>query len=130
MYTRAFHDVYDAIRGLLFPPCYEFSFTADMDNADFLPAYLDAFRRLFARDITWWKPSARQYGRFKAQRDMLGADNLVAVSMVERQELWVVENDWSGFPDPAQYLCVGFLRNKSIFAAGRFEDWPDNWQQE
>ncbi|MEE9455161.1 MAG: hypothetical protein V3V13_12395 [Paracoccaceae bacterium] len=130
MYLRAFTDVYDGIRGLLFPQRYEFGFTADMDNADFPPALLDGFRAMFATDVSWRKPSATQRRRFMAMRDHLGADNLIAVSVVERQEFWVMDNDWAGFPDPAQFLFVGFARNKSIVAAGRFEDWPDNWQRE
>jgi len=130
MYFRALSDVYDGIRGLLFPPRYEFGFTADMDNADFSPALLSGFRAMFATDLSWWKPSATQRRRFMARRGDLGADNLVAVSVLDRQELWVMDNDWAGFPDPAEYLFVGFARNKTVFAAGRFEDWPDNWQRD
>ena len=29
--------------------------------------------------------------------------------------------------DPAEFLMDGFLPDTSIFAAGRFEDWPANW---
>lgn len=130
MYLRAFTDVYDGIRGLLFPPRYEFGFTADMDNTGFPAHVLNEFRTMFAKDMTWWMPTASQKRRFKVH-PKIGkvADNLIAVSRDGRQEFWVMDNDWAGFPDPAEFLFLGFERDRTIFAAGQFEDWPQNWKR-
>lgn len=109
---------------------HEFGFTADMDNTVFSASGLDHFRRLWREKLVWLPPSARQKRRFQAHRQVRqAADALVAVSGAEQQEYWVLENFSSGFPDPAEFLFIGFLPGQKIFATGRFEDWPDNWQR-
>ncbi len=108
---------------------HEFGFTADMDNTGVPASLLEGFRRVWRETLVWLPPSAAQKARFQAHRQLRqSADALVAVSGEAQREYWVLENFTSGFPDPAEFLFVGF-RGDNIFARGQFEDWPDNWQR-
>ncbi len=116
--------------GRFMPRRHEFGFTADMDNADFSEPALESFRKVFSRELLWQRPSASQMQRFRDHGALRkAADNLIAASHAGRCEYWVLDNNWSGFPDPAEFLFVGFTRGRKIFAAGRFEDWPENWRR-
>ncbi len=109
---------------------HEFGFTADMDNTGFPASSLKHFRRIWRETLVWLPPTEAQKQRFRSHPLVSkSADALIAVSGAKRREYWVLENFTSGFPDPAEFLFVGFEPGQKIFAAGRFEDWPENWQR-
>ena len=131
MSRSVFSNAIAHVRNAFSPANHGFGFTADMDNRGFPARSVAHFRLAFAKDMTWFTPSVSERQRFKAHPDVSkAADHLLAVSQEGSREYWVLENDWSGFPDPAEYLFIGFTPDKSIFAAGRFEDWPENWQRD
>lgn len=105
------------------------SLTARMDNAGLDPALLGAARALLAQPIDAWEiagPKEQLLLRGRKELSGLG-DRVLAVAHLPGSAAWILQNDWSGFPDPSEFVLVGFRRQGEIHALGFFEDWPACW---
>ena len=103
--------------------------TAGMDNAQFDPALVAAGEAILARDVTdWQRAGTFEQMQFQSRNDINDiADNVYAFTDFEGEAYWVLENDISGFPDPAQFVLVGFNSDLEVIALTHFDDWPDSW---
>jgi hypothetical protein len=106
----------------------QLGFTADMDNAKVPTPLLSRFLESLHYALNWRKPDASELAAFKMRPEFrqLG-DSVIAVTDTFGTGAWVLENNWSGFPDPAEFVFVGFDGQGGLNALGYFEDWPKNW---
>ena len=106
----------------------QLGFTADMDNAKLPKPMLAGFEAAMRRDLSWRKPDSAELAAFKLRGDLRrNGDDLIAVCDGHGQGAWVLENMWAGFPDPADFVFIGFNGDGDIDAFGFFEDWPPRW---
>ncbi len=104
------------------------SLTAALDNERVEPALLAAFRAACARRIDWEPAGAKDALIFADSGPVSAlADEIVALGDDGERQYWLLRNDWSGFPDPSEFVLVGFGENADIAALGHFEDWPEAW---
>jgi hypothetical protein len=106
-------------------------FTADMDNEAVPQDMLQPFMVAMARPLDWRVPDAGEKGAFALRGELRrSGDSLFAVCDGFASGAWVLKNDWSGFPDPAEYVFLGFDAEGQVYAKGYFDDWPDGWTQQ
>ena len=106
----------------------QLGFTADMDNAKLPSTLINGFEAAFARDLIWRKPDEGELAAFRLRGDLKRkGDSLNYVTDDLGSSGWVLENMWAGFPDPADFVFIGFNGDGDINAFGFFEDWPVNW---
>lgn len=104
--------------------------TASHFNGTLDPALVTAFRGFCAQRIQFEPagPKETLLGKDRAElRDL--ADGVIAVGSSFGQEYWVMQNDWHGFPDPAEFVFVAFGDGGKIIALGYFDDWPSAWSR-
>lgn len=103
--------------------------TSDMDNAKLDPPLVAAGQVLLGEGIkTWGNPS--ELDQFLHQSHALlneTGDHVYGVTNHGLTRLWVLQNDWSGFPDPSEFILVGFNEQSQVIALCYFEDWPNGW---
>lgn len=116
-----------------------YGLSADQDNREFAAVYLARFEALYQAPITWRRPEGNERAKYVALARHLGR-NVLAVGQYEQDHCLVLDCDWSGFPDPAEFLFLADPDITSFFltakkpkptgfqAVGFFEDWPTaNW---
>ncbi len=104
------------------------SLTAAMDNSAVDPTLLAEFRRALGRQIEWEPAGAKDAIIFAdSGRISQLADDIVALGDDGKMQYWLLRNDWSGFPDPSEFVLVGFGAQGEVAALGYFEDWPKAW---
>ncbi len=105
------------------------SLTARLDNARLDPALVDAARALLGQTIADWEPAGpKEQLLLRGREELAGlGDRVLAMVHMPGTAAWVLQNDWSGFPDPSEFVLIGFRRQGEIFALGFFEDWPACW---
>lgn len=102
--------------------------TADPDNAEIPRHVFAGFLDAMDTRIVWSKPDEAEIAAFRLRSDMKDvADNLYATARHWKNGAWVVQNDWNGFPDPAEFQFLGFDAAGAVNALGYFEDWPSYW---
>ena len=102
--------------------------TARMDNAGLNLSLVGQAQAALARPLLHWEvagPSSNSCWRPGGVCGNCRPGSAVAHGRDEGY--WVLQNDWSGFPDPSEFVLVGFRDQGEIFALGFFEDWPGNW---
>jgi hypothetical protein len=105
--------------------------TADMDNAAVPDEMLVPFKVALARPLDWRAPDAGERGAFTLRGDLKrNGDNLFRVCDGFAHGAWVLKNMWSGFPDPAEFVFLGFDAEGQVYAKGYFDDWPEGWSQQ
>lgn len=103
-------------------------FTADQDNGQLDPVLVSAAHSAINVPLFWKNAEPIHQVLFKSFSELRGkADRVIAVAHGECESYWVLQNDWSGFPDPAEFVLVGFCDQGEISALGYFEDWPSAW---
>ncbi|MCP5037287.1 MAG: hypothetical protein GY945_06765 [Rhodobacteraceae bacterium] len=103
--------------------------TARMDNAGLDPALVTTARAVMGTTIKSWENAGpKEQVLLGAREDLrdLG-DHVFAVAHEGKSSYWILQNDWSGFPDPSEFVLVGFKDQGEVFALGYFEDWPLYW---
>jgi len=109
----------------------QFGFTADQDNKTLPKTLLAGFLDAMDTVITWQTPDQSEVAAFKLRDDLNRlADDLIAATQSWKQGAWVLQNTWSGFPDPAEFLFLGFDGQGQVNATGYFEDWPSYWHRQ
>ena len=104
--------------------------TADPDNAEISPVFFNRFLEAMDTRIYWRAPDQAETGRFQSDRQFADkGDRIFAATDEWKNGAWVLQNDWNGFPDPAEYLFLGFDAFGGVNAAGYFEDWPGYWHR-
>jgi hypothetical protein len=102
--------------------------TADMDNAQVPQAALEPFFAALDSALDWRAPDASEKAAFSLRGDLKrSGDNLYRVCDGFAGGAWALKNMWSGFPDPAEFVFLGFNAAGEVFAKGYFDDWPDGW---
>ncbi len=105
-------------------------FTADQDNADLPDTLLAGFRTALDTVLHWRVPDTAEEAAFELRAELRQkADSLYAVTESFGNSAWVLKNMWHGFPDPAEFLFVGFDGQGDIRQMGYFEDWPSWWHR-
>ncbi len=105
--------------------------TARADNAAVPAPLLAAFRAACARRIDWEPAGAKDALIFADSGPVSQlADEILALGDDGEMQYWLLTNDWSGFPDPSEFVLVGFGADGDIAALGHFEDWPEAWPME
>ncbi|EBA17886.1 hypothetical protein RSK20926_19147 [Roseobacter sp. SK209-2-6] len=100
-------------------------YTADQDNARLDPSLVQAAVDLMARELPWEVAGPKDQVLMRSFEELKGrADRVAVKTQTGGGSAWVMQNDWSGFPDPAEYVLVGFCHQGEINALGYFEDWP------
>ncbi len=104
------------------------SLTAAMDNSAVDPTLLAGFRQAIGRRVEWEPAGAKDAIIFAdSGRISQLADDIVALGDDGKMQYWLLRNDWSGFPDPSEFVLVGFDARGELAALGYFEDWPRAW---
>ena len=113
------------------PPAPGESLTARLDNQAVDPALAAEFRRALERRIDWQPAGAKEAYLFRGREGLNGlADEIVALGDDGEMRYWLLRNHWSGFPDPSEFVLVGFTAAGQVAALGYFEDWPPAWPRQ
>lgn len=102
--------------------------TVDTFNADLAPALLAAYREATGEVIAFEPAGPKETLVMKDRPDLRDmADGVAAVAHDFGRSYWVMQNTWHGFPDPPEFVFVGFADGGEVIALGYFDDWPAKW---
>lgn len=103
-------------------------FTADQDNARLGSKLVEAAVAEMGLPIAWDPAGPKEQVLLNSFDDLRGvADHVLLIAHTRGKSYWVLQNNWSGFPDPSEFVLVGFCGQGEINALGYFEDWPTAW---
>jgi hypothetical protein len=108
----------------------KFGPTADPDNAEIAKSALAGFLDAMNTMIYWQTPDQAEAAAFSVRDDVKDmADHLYASAPGWKHGAWILQNMWHGFPDPAEFVFLGFDAQGVVNAMGYFEDWPSYWHK-
>ena len=103
-------------------------FTADQDNARLDPKLVETAVAEMDLHIAWDPAGPKEQVLLNSFDDLRGlADRVLLIAHTRGKSYWVLQSDWSGFPDPSEFILVGFCDQGEVNALGYFEDWPSAW---